>query len=363
MNVVFRLDASKNIGMGHLSRCRNLAFFLNKKGAKIDFVLRNLDRNFKNFLNHKKYKLNYLPNNRIFNKTLNSDSEKLWPRLLQKIDAKETKKFLSKKKIEWLIVDHYGLNYRWEKDLNNSVKNIMVIDDHLNREHFCNLFLNQNFTKSSTSFSNKYLPKKCKLLLGPKYSLLDKNYSDLRKKIKIKNNKKIKNILVTFGGTNMKNLISKIISVFNCKELHKINLTIITKERHIDSLKHKKNLNQPSIKFMPLVKNLSQYILKSDFCIGAGGTTNWERMCLGVPTLVFPIAPNQVEISNNLKKKKLIYLIKNYKGMNIKNLRKKIIEIINNRKELNKTRKKCLTFIDGLGAVRLSKMLFSMKNI
>jgi len=49
--------------------------------------------------------------------------------------------------------------------------------------------------------------------------------------------------------------------------------------------------------------------------------------------------------------------------MNIKNLRKKIIAIINNRKELHKTRKKCLTFIDGLGAVRLSKMLFSMKNI
>ena len=206
---------------------------------------------------------------------------------------------MSKKKIEWLIVDHYGLNYRWEKDLNNNVKNIIINDNSQNQVFFVIYFLIKTLRKVAHLFQINIYLKRCEGLQWSGTMIQDgKNLKLLRKKIKIKNNKKIKNILVTFGGTNMKNLISKIISVFNCKELCKINLTIITKKKHIDFLKHKKNLNQPSIKFMPLVKNLSQYILKSDFCIGAGGTTNWERMCLGVPTLVFS---NRTKPSRNIK--------------------------------------------------------------
>ena len=73
-----------------------------------------------------------------------------------------------------------------EKALKKKAKKIMVISDYLNRRHLCDFFLNQNIVKQQNLNFNQNLPKKCKNLLGPKYSLIDKSYANYRKNIKIK---------------------------------------------------------------------------------------------------------------------------------------------------------------------------------
>ena len=354
MNVVFRLDASEKIGMGHLSRCNSLASSLVDKGAKIHFITRYLDKKFKKFLENKKYRLSYLPKNKVFEKSNNLNSENLWPNELQKIDAIQTKKLISNKKTDWLVVDHYGLNLQWEKILNQKVKKIMVIGDHLNRPHVCNLFLNQNFVKEKDFKLKRTLPKKCKVLLGPRYSLLDKSYLSLRKKMKIKD-KKIKKVLISFGGSDMPKLLYKVVETFNCRELKNVNLMVVTNNKFHIYKKIKK-------KFFKSAKTLSKLIYKSDFCIGAGGSTTWERMCLGLPTLIFPIAKNQKKSSENLYKEKLIYLVKNYKKIGKKALRKKIISIIKDKKNLYQKKINGLTIVDGLGSFRLSEILFPSRS-
>jgi hypothetical protein len=47
------------------------------------------------------------------------------------------------KKPDWLIVDHYALDERWEKHLRPYVSRIFVIDDLADRVHDCDLFLDQ----------------------------------------------------------------------------------------------------------------------------------------------------------------------------------------------------------------------------
>ena len=39
---------------------------------------------------------------------------------------------------------------------------------------------------------------------------------------------------------------------------------------------------------------------RADIAIGGGGTTSWERCCLGLPTLLLELADNQKIISRNL---------------------------------------------------------------
>lgn len=356
MQIVFRLDASEKIGIGHFSRCKNLASYLSKRGAKIHFIVRNLNKNLSNYIKKKNFKISYLKKNSKFEKILNLSEDKLWPNKLQIIDAFDTNNIIAKKKVDWLIVDHYGLNAAWENKLKKKVKNIMVIGDHLNRKHNCDLFLFQNYNKKKINLE-KHLPKTSKILLGPKFSLLDETYASLRKKIRLKKNK-VKNIFTSFGGTNANNLILKIIDIFKSAEFKKINLLVVTPKIFFDHIKLKKFYNRSNIKILSSVKTLSKLIFNSDFCIGAGGTTNWERMCLGLPTLVLPIASNQMSISSNLEKEKLIYLIKNFASTNSNILKKKLIKILKNDKKLYEMKQKNLSMVDGLGGLRLAEILF-----
>ena len=47
---------------------------------------------------------------------------------------------------------------------------------------------------------------------------------------------------------------------------------------------------------------MAEIMSKSDLCIGAGGSTSWERCCLGLPTISFAIADNQIGVLAELEK-------------------------------------------------------------
>jgi predicted glycosyltransferase len=46
--------------------------------------------------------------------------------------------------------------------------------------------------------------------------------------------------------------------------------------------------------------NIARLMTNADIAIGAGGTTTWERCCLGLPTIVLGLADNQVWASRIL---------------------------------------------------------------
>ena len=347
MNIIFRLDASKNNGIGHLIRCKSLASSLINRGAKAHFIMRYLDMEFKKFLKMRKCKVTILPKRKIFSKL---DHENLWPKRLQKIDAIDTKKIISNKEIDLLVIDHYGLNSIWEKALTKKAKKIMVISDYLNRRHSCDFFLNQNIVKEQNLNFNQNLPKKCKILLGPKYSLIDKSYANYRKNVKIKN-KLISKVFISFGGSETPKLLEKVIESFDCNILRNLRLIIVSNNELKKFPKIKKN-------FYKKQKTLTKLINKSDFCIGAGGISTWERMCLGKPSLVFSISKNQVQICKDLKNKNLIYYVKGYKNIKPTFIRKKIISIIKNIKLFNEKKLNNIITVDGLGVSRVTEILY-----
>ena len=161
-----------------------------------------------------------------------------------------------------LIVDdeiHWNPFENVQQNVRMKVKNIMVIGDHLNRKHNCDLFLFQNYNKKKINLE-KQLPKTSKILLGPKFSLLDETYASLRKKIRLKKNK-VKNIFTSFGGTNANNLILKIIDIFKSAEFKKINLLVVTPKIFFDHIKLKKFYNRSNIKILSSVKTLSKLYL------------------------------------------------------------------------------------------------------
>mgnify|MGYP003332874905 FL=1 len=141
MNIAFRVDSSIQIGIGHTMRCLSLADQI-RKANKIFFIIRLLDGSLEGLIKDRGYKVILLPNieqkivkGRIESKPILSN-ENYWSQ-----DANDTKGVIEDKKLDWLIVDHYGFDYRWHKIINKFTKKLMVIDDLANRKLLCNVLL------------------------------------------------------------------------------------------------------------------------------------------------------------------------------------------------------------------------------
>ena len=82
-------------------------------------------------------------------------------------DLKLTEEILKEqdKMPDVLIVDHYGIDVKWESPIRKVVKKIMVIDDLANRKHDCDILLDQNYSQDDNRY-NGLLANGCGRLLG-----------------------------------------------------------------------------------------------------------------------------------------------------------------------------------------------------
>ena len=250
MNFAFRTDASKKIGNGHVSRCLNLAKELREQGNKCEFILRKQSVDLIKKIKKENFKINILKNE-LRSKSKNSKYSNTrysnWLGASWENDATQTSNILEEKEIDWLIIDHYGIDKLWEKKLRPYVKKIMVIDDLANRSHDCDLLLDQNLIANLENRYNKIVPKYCNTLLGPKYSLLQREYEDLHLSAPTRDGP-VKNILVYFGATDQIKLIKMTILAFLNLNRKDISLNIVIssniKRKDKDNLKnYQKNKN------------------------------------------------------------------------------------------------------------------------
>jgi len=216
----------------------------------------------------------------------------------------------------------------WEKKLRFYVENIMVIDDLANRTHDCDILLDQNLFNNMQERYKDKTPEKCIKLFGPQYAILGSDYYNFHKKIKARS-LPIENILIFFSSLDLQNLTSMTLSV-----LEKIGATfksievVISKKspNYIEVLNKVSKLTGANI--YSDVPTLATLIKKADLAIGAGGSTNWERLCLGLPTIVVTIADNQQISNQNLHQKGLIKLIGSADIVGIDDIASAVKEVI-----------------------------------
>jgi UDP-2,4-diacetamido-2,4,6-trideoxy-beta-L-altropyranose hydrolase len=165
--IAFRVDANSQIGTGHFMRCLTLAVALKQCGAQIRFVSRDLPTYLRDMFVARDLDLVSLSSAEK-EKPTRDLAHSHWLGASQAQDAKATIQALSDNSWDWLIVDHYALDVRWESTLRKSTKQIMVIDDLADRQHNCDVLLDQNLYRDmQTRYSDK-VPAHCRLLLGPR---------------------------------------------------------------------------------------------------------------------------------------------------------------------------------------------------
>ena len=188
----------------------------------------------------------------------------------------------------------------------------MVIDDLANRQHDCDILLDQNFYLNKESRYQGLVPEHCQLLLGPKYALLREEFFQVRKSMRVRDGQ-LRNILVFYGGVDATDETSKAIQALqNLRDtgvLHDVQVTVVvgaSNERKEDIAGRCK---QAGFRYLCQVSNMADLMAEADLMLGAGGSTTWERCFLGLPAIVTAIAENQVQICEDCAKEGLIFYL------------------------------------------------------
>lgn len=355
---VFRVDSSNIIGTGHVMRCLTLAEKLKESEASIFFVIRKIEGHMEEYIKQSGFAVFLLPE--INTAELREKTYSEWLSINWGIDASQTKKKLKElSKIDWLIVDHYSLSKQWELEIKPFVKKILVIDDLAEKQHECDVLLNQNIQDNLINRYDDLVPNRCLKLLGPKYSLLRPDFANELKKGSLRGDSKIWRILVSFGGTDPTNETMKSLKAIALLKTPNIYVDVLLSNLNKNKSQIKAFcLNHENMTIHQQVQNVAELMNNADLAIGAGGTTTWERCCLGLPSIVVSVASNQEQIAEKMATEGLIlYLGKNNKVTSdeIKHSIQLLIQNSYLYKHLSYSSKKR---VDGFGTARVHATLF-----
>lgn len=291
MKIAFRTDASSQIGTGHFMRCLTLADALKKKGAQIRFVSRELPVHLRDMLAAKGIEFEALGEKSAPLPT-GDLAHAHWLGASQEQDAQATILALSDLNWDWLIVDHYALDVRWESILRQVVRQIMVIDDLADRQHDCDILLDQNYyADMQTRYIGK-VPTHCQLLLGPRYALLRDEFRILREQIKPRTGP-VKRILVFFGGVDAGNYTGIAIKALAELVIEGLNVDVVIGSQHPCRTEILAACAAHGYESHVQTSRMAELMAAADLAIGAGGSATWERCGLGLPTLAISTADNQ----------------------------------------------------------------------
>jgi UDP-2,4-diacetamido-2,4,6-trideoxy-beta-L-altropyranose hydrolase len=290
-HIAFRTDATSQIGTGHFMRCLTLAEALKKQGGQIRFVSRGLPTHLRDMLATKGMQFASLDI-----ETTESIGEDLthaqWLGTSQVQDAQVTMQALSDQQWDWIVVDHYALDARWENVLRASTKQIMVIDDIADRQHDCDVLLDQNYYADMQTRYDGKVPAHCQQLLGPRYALLRDEFRKLREQVKPRTGK-VKRILVFFGGVDAGNYTGVAVDALAGLDIKGVDVDVVIGAQHPYRPQIEAACATQRYACHVQTTRMAELMAAADLAIGAGGSATWERCCLGLPTLSICVAANQ----------------------------------------------------------------------
>ena len=314
MKVVFRADASLQMGTGHVMRCLTLADALIAEGAECQFICREHPGNLIEHIKHKGYRVHVLaPGLPVGASLLAINAAAAEPQLAhaawlgttQQQDGDACAHLLRELQPDWLIVDHYALDACWEVALQPYYRRLMVIDDLADRRHECDLLLDQTFGRDFADYK-PWVPATCDLLCGSQYALLRPEFAALRPfSLERREKPQLVNLLITMGGVDKDNATGQMLDALqHCELPENCHITIVmgSSAPWLAAVRQQAEHLPWRTEVRVNVSDMAQLMADSDLAIGAAGSTSWERCCLGLPTAMVVLADNQRTIAEALQR-------------------------------------------------------------
>jgi UDP-2,4-diacetamido-2,4,6-trideoxy-beta-L-altropyranose hydrolase len=354
--VVIRVDASIGMGMGHLMRCLSLARALADDGANVFFLLRSHAASMTRLIEGEGHAVQLLPDpdRRADDVATGGTAHARWLPTTWQQDAEQTLEATDRiGPIDWLIVDHYSLDERWERIQRNRVPRILAIDDLADRDHDCDILLDQNLVQGLEGRYRGLVPATCKLLLGPRYALLRPEFANARKSL-ARRTGQVRRILVCYGGSDPSNETAKAIAAIKRLSTNRLAIDVVIglSNPHGDTVSM---LCQelPGAVLYRGAEDMADLMGRADLAIGAGGIMCWERCCLGLPTLAVDIAANQVAALTALAAADALVYLGSAASVTEEQMARSLDALLRDPAQIRALGERALELVDGEGLSRV----------
>lgn len=296
MKVAFRTDASVDVGTGHLIRCLTLADSLAARGVETTFLCAPPIEPWRPLIQNRGHRciilavdpgLPKLPGHDVTHPVL---AHSRWLPWGQEADAGATRAALSAA-VDWIVVDHYALDCRWERAVRDRTAHLMAIDDLADRCHECDLLLDHNVQSASGARYADLLPAGATSLLGPRYALLRPEFAQMRRRSAAG---PVRRVNIFMGGTDAAGATVLALDALDGNALAELPIDVVIggASPHLATIRQRARQRGNATVHVD-TSRFAALLSAADLAIGAGGIAALERCCVGMPSVTVAVARNQ----------------------------------------------------------------------
>ena len=281
MKLVIRADASDTIGSGHVMRGLTLADALRQRGHEVRFVCRELRGDLIALIHACGFTVAALP--ALGDASLESDARQT----LAAIDGRA----------DWVVVDHYGLDAQWERDVRAACDKVMAIDDVANRAHDCDLLLDQNLSLRPPDRYARLLARPARQLLGPSWALVRPEFAALRAtSLNRRVSPEPRRLVVFMGGGDVLREVRMAVQGALASDVPWTGIDVVVgRGCPGQELIARQLADTPGALLHVQTGDMARLMCDADLALTAAGSVSWEKCCLGLPSIVVVLADNQAD--------------------------------------------------------------------
>lgn len=300
-----RVDASKQIGTGHIYRCLSIAEQI-KHRYQVVFISRLFDGHLMDVIHQRGFEVIALAEDlsewsEVAVHQTNDHPKVLkhshWLQATQTEDALATYHALKARLVQTgdkLLVDHFALDAEWEGYIQSQLGlPVVVIDGQADRVHAAQVVVDPTVCAKSNKWRNM-LAEGISLYKGAGYIPLSSAFFKLQKQVQLRS--RLSTILIAFGGVDIQDFTGVALQALLEMPLQGVQIKVVVGQNYPNLLTLKSCCEQfDHINCFVQTTHMAELMLQADLAIGAGGSMAWERCLLGLPTLAAVIADNQRE--------------------------------------------------------------------
>jgi UDP-2,4-diacetamido-2,4,6-trideoxy-beta-L-altropyranose hydrolase len=336
MQIVFRVDASTQIGTGHVMRCLALAQAWQDTQGQAIFVMTTSVPALEERLQSEGMQVVHLTTE---------------PGSLD--DAQQTATLAHQFGATWVVVDGYHFGGEYQQILKQSKLHLLFIDDYGHAEHYyADFVLNQNISADEQWYQNR--EPYTQLLLGSCYALLRREFwqwQGWQRTVP----PVAKKVLVTLGGADPDNITLKVIQSLQIVEGEELEAVVVVggSNPHYENLKMAVQGSRYPIQLQQNVTNMPKLMAWADVAISAGGTTCWELAFMGLPSILLILAENQRAIAEKLATLNLAVNLGWHQDVESQNIAQNLSTVLRSAEQRTNIIEVSQQIVDGQGAFRL----------